>query len=84
MLFLQDYCCMNREMSAKRNLPSGQGMATRNDISAWASSIYTASDGESIVGMEEDDNSMQEDHISTVRQREECSTTTTKDQVRVN
>ena len=83
VLFFQEYCYINRVMSAKRNLPLGQGMTTRNDMSAWASSIYTTSDGESIVGMEEEDKSMQEDHISTVRQREECSTTTTSDQVRV-
>jgi hypothetical protein len=83
MLFFQEYCYINRVMSAKRNLPLGQGMATRNDMSVWASSIYTTSDGESIVGMEEEDKSIQEDHISTVGQREECSTTTTSDQVRV-
>lgn len=60
-------------MSTSRILSSGQGIPSRTVTSSGAASFYT-SDGDSIIGADDEDESLHENHINPVRQRAESST----------
>lgn len=60
-------------MSTNRILSSGQGIANRTVTSSGAASFYTT-DGDSIIGADDEDESLHENHINPVRQRLESST----------